>query len=79
MAKVSANQISRLASGSGLGGNTTLSLRANEGMVVPCMSSDKITTANATSNNNSELGTPIINGIMTKVMGTAPRKPTQLI
>lgn len=43
------------------------------------VSSDKITTANATSNNNSELGTPIINGIMAKVMGTAPRKPTQLI
>ena len=49
------------------------------GILAPCTSKDTITTANATSNNSRESFTPIIHGIIASVIGTAPRKPTQLM
>ena len=46
-------------------------------MVVPCNTNDKTTTPKAISNSIKALSTPAITGNMARVMGTAPRKPTQ--
>lgn len=46
---------------------------------VPCSSSDTSTTKKATLKNRRALSVPAIIGNTARIMGTAPRRPTQLI
>ncbi|WP_196428623.1 hypothetical protein [Neisseria polysaccharea] len=57
-------------------GMATFNSRAITGIIIPRISSDSTTTANATSNSRCELGTPVTGGIITGEIGTAPPNPT---
>ena len=65
--------------GDPIGGTTTLAFFAAQESDVPCNSSDTSTTKKATLKNNRALSRPAIIGNTARIIGTAPRRPTQLI
>ena len=76
---LSDTQTSCFSSGSLLLGMRTLNKSAIKGMVVPCKIKDKTTTPKAISNSIKAPSIPAITGKIARVIGTAPRKPTQEI
>ena len=76
---LSDTQTSCSSFGSLLVGMRTLNRLAIVGMVVPCKTNDRTTTPKAISNSIKALSIPAMTGKIAKVIGTAPRKPTQEI
>ncbi|CZU85764.1 Uncharacterised protein [Enterobacter hormaechei] len=62
-----------------MGGTTTLAFFAAQPSDVPWNSNDTSTTKKATLKNRRALSSPAIIGNTARIIGTAPRSPTQLI
>src|SRR5690606_40813421 len=65
--------------GEGTEGTTTLAKLAARLRLAPCTSSDTSTIKKATLKNSWALGSPAIIGKTARIIGTAPRNPTQEI
>src|SRR5690606_31013726 len=61
----------------GVGGTSTRALRAAQGRVLPCSSSDTSTMKKATLKNSWAFSRPAISGNTARITGTAPRRPIQ--
>src|SRR5690606_29932794 len=68
--------ISSATGGSGRGGSSSPSARANGGSVQPWVIAETSTTKNTASNSTPPLGRPQISGYVASTMGTAPLRPT---
>src|SRR3990167_7374009 len=65
--------------GAGSGGTVTRSRLAAQGRLVPCSSRETSTIKKATLKNSWAFGRPAISGNTARMIGTAPRRPTQAI
>ncbi|MNN32115.1 hypothetical protein D3C81_1458270 [compost metagenome] len=65
--------------GAGSGGTVTFSSLATHGRLVPWTKSETSTMKNARLKNSWASGSPAISGNTARMIGTAPRRPTQEI